>query len=86
MSELPRGDITVKDLFLELQGLRGDLTRVLTHMERVDTRNEAADRAHTDYEIRLRALETFRYKLAGISVVGGVGAGWVGYLLGHFVH
>lgn len=86
MTPIPDGSITVKDLFLELKGLREDLTRVLTHMERVDTRNEAADRSHADYETRLRALETFRYKLAGVSLIGGVGAGWVGYLLGHAVH
>lgn len=83
---LPDGLITVKDLFLELKGLRDDLTRVLVHMEAVDTRNTAADRAHLDYEARLRALETFRYKLAGASLIGGVGAGWVGYILGHYVH
>ncbi len=83
---IPDGSITVKDLFLELKGLREDLTRVLVHMEAVDTRNTAADRAHTDYETRLRALETFRYKLAGLAVIGGVGAGWVGYILGHYVH
>jgi len=83
---LPNGNITVKDLFIELQGLRSDLTRVLTHMERVDTRNESADEKHRDYEIRIRALEAFRYKLAGVALIGGVGAGWVGYLLGHFVH
>jgi hypothetical protein len=29
-------------------------------MEKVDTRNEAADRMHIDYEARLRALERFR--------------------------
>ncbi len=83
---IPDGSITVKDLFIELKGLREDLTRVLVHMEAVDTRNTAADRAHSDYETRLRALETFRYKLAGLSVLGGVGAGWVGYILGHYVH
>jgi len=83
---IPDGSITVKDLFLELKGLREDLTRVLVHMEAVDTRNTAADRMHLDYESRLRALETFRYKLAGLSVLGGVGAGWVGYILGHYVH
>lgn len=70
----------------ELQGLRGDLTRVLTHIERVDTRNEAADRAHADYEARIRALERFRYGLAGLSMIGGTLAGWLGYLLGHAVH
>jgi hypothetical protein len=84
--ELPNGSITVKDLFLELKGLREDLTRVLVHMESVDTRNAAADKAHADFEARIRVLERFRYTLAGLAVVGGSVAGYVGYVLGHYVH
>jgi hypothetical protein len=86
VTDLPSGSITIKDLFLEMQGLRADLTRVLTHMERVDTRNETADKMHADFETRLRLLERFRYTLAGLAVLGGVGSGYLGYLLGHFVH
>lgn len=86
MTTLPDGGITIKDLFLELRGLRDDLTRVLVHMESVDTRNAAADRAHADYETRLRVLERFRYTLAGLAIIGGTAAGYIGYVLGHFVH
>jgi hypothetical protein len=86
MAALPAESITIKDLFNELVGMRTDLTRVLTHMERIDTRNENADKMHADVEIRLRALERFRYTLGGLALIGGTAAGYVGYLLGHFVH
>lgn len=83
---LPDAAITVKDLFLEMKGLREDLTRVLIHMQSVDTRNENADRFHVDCEARLRGLERFRYTLAGLSILGGGISGYIGYVLGHFVH
>ena len=86
MSGLPDGAITLKDLFLELKGMRDDLTRVLIHMEAVDARAETAEGKIADYEARLRILERFRYTLAGLSVVGGTLAGWIGYLLGHVYH
>lgn len=86
MTPLPDGSITIKDLFNELHGLRSDLTRVLTHMERVDTRNEVADTLHADHEARLRMLERFRWTLAGVSLAGGGIAGYAGYLLGHIRH
>jgi hypothetical protein len=57
MSDFPDGSITVKDLFVELKGMHSDLTRVLTHMERVDERNRQADQLHTDHEGRLRTAE-----------------------------
>jgi hypothetical protein len=38
-----------------------------------------------DHENRLRALERFRFTLAGLSVVGGVAAGTVGYWVGHVI-
>lgn len=73
--EIPAGAVTAKDLYDELSGLRRDLTRLLTHMERVDTRNETADRLHTDHESRLRALERWRYALpTSLIVAFGSGA------------
>jgi hypothetical protein len=79
--------MTVKDLFIELQGLRTDLVRALTHMERIDARGEVADKQLADYEQRLRALERFRWSLMGAAASAGALAGalggWVGYILGH---
>jgi hypothetical protein len=80
------GAVTTADLYRELVGLRSDLTRVLTKQEAIDLRNTTADQIHADVESRLRTLERFRYTLAGLAVVGGVGSGYAGYLLGHFVH
>lgn len=39
-------------------------------------------KALADYETRIRALERFRYTLAGLSLVGGIAAGSLGYLVG----
>lgn len=40
-----------------MAGLRTDLAKALTHMERIDTRNLTADQLHSDHETRLRTLE-----------------------------
>jgi hypothetical protein len=48
--------------------------------------NSKCEQIHADHETRLRALERFRFTLGGLAVVGGAVAGWVGYVLGHFVH
>jgi hypothetical protein len=84
---LPVGSITVKDLYVELQGMRSDLVRAVTHMERIDARGEVAANELADHETRLRALERFRWSLMGAAasagaIAGAVG-GWAGYLLGH---
>lgn len=86
MSELAPGTVTMGDLYRELVGMRQDITRALTRIEVIDSRNGDADRTTADHEARLRQLERFRYTLAGLSLIGGVGAGWIGYLLGHIYH
>lgn len=86
MTEIAPGAVTVADLYRELVGMRSDLSRVLAKQEATDLRNNNADQIHADVEARLRVLERFRYTLAGLTLVGGVGAGWIGYILGHFVH
>jgi hypothetical protein len=83
---LPAGTVTVADLYRELVGMRADLSRVLVHQEAIDTRMQTADRLDTDHETRIRGLERFRYTIGGLSLVGGAVAGYLGYLLGHFVH
>ena len=39
-----------------------------------------------DHEARIRALERFRFTLAGLSIIGGIAAGAVGYWIGHVLH
>lgn len=39
----------------------------------------------SDHESRLRALERFRFTIAGASVFGGALSGFVGYWVGHLV-
>jgi hypothetical protein len=86
MSDPVLGGVTIGDLYRELVGMRSDLTRVLAHQEATDLINRSAEQIHADHETRLRALERFRYTLAGLAVIGGAASGWAGYLFGHFVH
>jgi len=86
MNELAPGSVTTADLYRELVGMRSDLARVLAKQEATDVRNTSADQIHADVETRLRVLERFRYTLAGLAILGGVGSGFLGYLLGHAVH
>lgn len=85
MSELQPGMVTIADLYRELTGLRADVARALTRIEVIDSRNADADKAHADYESRLRVLEAFRWKLAGmaivISVICGLASGYLAWLL-----
>lgn len=69
----------------DVSALRADVTKALTHLEVIDVRNKTADEIHRDFEARIRILEKFRFTLAGLSAVGGILAGAVGYWLGHFV-
>jgi hypothetical protein len=86
MTDLAPGSVTIADLYRELVGMRSDLTRVLAHQEATDLLNHNAEQIHADHETRIRALERFRFTLGGLAVVGGAVAGYVGYVLGHFVH
>jgi hypothetical protein len=86
MTDLVAGSVTIGDLYRELVGMRSDLSRVLAHQEATDLINRGAEQIHADHETRLRALERFRFTLGGLAVVGGAVAGWVGYVLGHYVH
>jgi hypothetical protein len=90
MSELAPGNVTIADLYKEMVGMRADVVKALTRIEVLDTRNTDADQLHRDHETRLRALESAGARLAGkLAVMAGgtgVAGGWVGYLLGHFMH
>jgi hypothetical protein len=70
------------DLYRQLADIRVDITKALTRIEVIDSRNTGTDKMHADYETRLRTLETFRLKLLGavVAVSAGVSAGgtWIG--------
>ena len=70
----------------DLSAMRGDVTKALTHLEVIDTRNVNADLLHRDFEARIRILEKFRFTMAGFAMVGGILSGAVGYWLGHVLH
>ena len=83
-AEIPGSSVTVADLYHEMVGLRADVTAALTKMERSNERGAAAERVQSDHEARLRvlenavpsslevrmmALEKFRWQIAGALVV-----------------
>lgn len=83
--QLPAGQVTIADLYRELAGLRTDIGKALTSLEVINARNVAADRTDNDHEARIRGLEAFRWKLAGIalciSVISGLLSGYLAYVL-----
>ena len=83
MSDIPAGMVTMGDIYREITAMRADVTRALTRIEVIDSRNIDADRIHADHEGRLRALERFRYTLLGVCIVVSGASSFVGYLIGH---
>lgn len=70
----------------DISALRENIGKAIIRLEVIDTRNRAADMDHGDYENRLRALERFRYTLAGLAVIGGILAGLLGTYIGVHLH
>lgn len=94
---LPSTQITIADLYRVLVGLQDTMSKLAAHIERIDGRNETADRIHADHESRIRmaeqlaaqtatnttqlvkdggdqegrmrALEKFRWQIAGALIV-----------------
>ena len=84
MTEIPSSQVTIGDLYRELVGMRGDLSRSLSKLEVIESRNNDADRIHNDHESRLRtaeaaiptglegrmmSLEKFRWQVAGALLI-----------------
>lgn len=99
--EIPAASVTVADLYHELVGMRTDVATMLTKMERVDERGAASDRTQADHETRLRdlenavpsslevrimALEKFRWQIVGALIVINVLAVLVEWLIFNTVH
>lgn len=86
-SELAPGTVTTADLYRELVGMRSDITKALTRIEVIESRNGDAHTQLGDHETRIRTLERFRFTLLGatmaVSTACGAVGGWIGYLLGH---
>lgn len=74
---------TQQAIATDISSMREQMSKVAVHLERVDTRNESADKLHDDHEKRLRTLEAFRWKLTGMTVVVSAIGGYAGYLAGH---
>jgi len=96
MGEIPASGVTVADLYHEMVGLRADVTAALTKMERSNERGASAERVQLDHEARMRvlenavpsslevrimALEKFRWQIAGALVAIQVLAVLVEYFL-----
>lgn len=39
-----------------------------------------------DHEFRIRSLERFKWTITGMSFLGGLISGGIGYWLGHLIH
>jgi hypothetical protein len=74
-------DITAADLYREVTGMRAEVSAALTKLAVIETRNGLSDQAHADQEMRLRALERFRYSLMGAAVLAGSLAGFISALV-----
>lgn len=70
----------------DVSSMRADLGKAMTRLEVVDTWRQGIELVRTDHEARLRLLERFRYTLAGLAVIGGIGAGLIGEIIGHNLH
>lgn len=90
MSQLRDGDtsgfVTMADIYHELVAMRTDVGKTLASLQVMTVRNEASDKLHSDHESRLRALETFRWKLAGIMAVVTLVIGFLSAWLASIPH
>lgn len=77
MTEPIPGVVTIGDIYRELIAMRSDVGKALTRLEVIDSRNKDADLLHADHETRLRALETWRWKFAGVMMVVAIVIGFV---------
>lgn len=66
--------ITVKDVYDKLSTVADKLGEISGHLLAIDSRNQVADATHTDFEMRLRKVEAWRYALpiTMITTVGSV--------------
>jgi hypothetical protein len=80
------GIVTNADLYRELLAMRVDVGKALTRIEVIDNRNTAADRIHADFEIRIRALEAFKWKLAGGALTMAAAAGIISGAVAAHIH
>lgn len=81
MTELQAGQVTLADIFRVMSAIQSDVSKALTRLEVIDSRNKTADNIDADHENRIRTLEAFRWKLLGlalaISVLTGFLAAWL---------
>lgn len=86
LNEYP-GQVTIADLFRVMSAIQSDLSKALTKLEVIDTRNTAADATSGDHENRLRKLESAYQRVYGAAVaigtVAGVISGWLSSLAHH---
>jgi len=91
MTELPRGEVTIADLYRSLEAIGRDMSAMASDMRVIVARVETNGTMIGDHETRLRALEqwaqtargglsTARIIGAGVAAVAGAAAGWLAAL------
>jgi hypothetical protein len=54
---------STREVMAAVGSVKEDIAKISGHIEMIDSQNLASDRAHQDYENRIRALEHWRYAL-----------------------
>ncbi len=80
--QMPSGQITVADLYTTLQNLNTNLTKALTQLEVINSRNNQADTQARDHELRLRKVEEITAIAAGKALATKLWSGGLGALTG----
>lgn len=83
-------EVTLKDVYDAQQETTGQIgalaTQLAVHTATVAERLDSGRRRFDDQEKRLRALEQFRWKAAGMAAFAGLLAGAAGSLLDYLAH
>jgi hypothetical protein len=91
MTELPRGEVTIADLYRSLEAIGKDMSAMAADMRVMVARVETNGQAIGDHESRIRALEAWaqtarggitatRVIAAGAAAMAGAAAGWLAAL------
>ena len=92
MTDLPRGEVTIADLYRSLEQIGRDMSSMASDMRVMVAKVDGNSNVIADHEARLRSLEAVRATatgavlaarvgLAGLAIGAGAIAGWVAALV-----
>lgn len=91
MTDIPRGEVTIADLYRSLEAISKDMSSMASDMRVMVATVEGNGRSISDHETRIRLLEQFtqtarggvttaRLIMAGAAALAGAAAGWLAAL------